>query len=117
MTSIRLDQIKPGMITGADIRDKSGRLLLKAQTPITENRLNILKTWGIQQIQIASAEEQPLKGGATPAPISTATLRRATEQIEQRFQQANTDHEVVHTLRDFCIDYHARQLERKGRGG
>lgn len=117
MPAIRLDHIKPGMMTAADIRDPSGRLLLKAQTPITENRITILKTWGIQQIQI-EADEEPIKsGGPTPAPISSTTLRRATETIDQRFQQANTQHEVMRILRDFCVDYHARQLERRGGRG
>lgn len=103
------------MVTATDVHDKSGRLLLKAQTPITENRLTVLKTWGIQQVQIQSEGDSAPGDTPTPAPLSSSTRRKAQEMLQRRFELAGKSHEALSVLYDFCLDYCAQQLERQQR--
>ena len=54
---ILTENLIAGMVMFADVRDRSGRLLLKAGTELTNNHLYILRSWGIVEAEVVNAEE------------------------------------------------------------
>ena len=58
MALYALDELTTGMILGKDIKDNAGRTLLKAGSPLLDKHLKILKTWGINHVDIESNELQ-----------------------------------------------------------
>lgn len=53
-----IEDLEPGMILSKDIKDRTGRTLLKADMVLQEKHLKILKTWGISTIEIQGEETQ-----------------------------------------------------------
>ncbi len=58
MALYALDELTTGMILGKDIQDNTGRTLLKAGSPLQDKHLKILKTWGINHVEINNDEAQ-----------------------------------------------------------
>ncbi len=58
MALYALNALTTGMILGKDIQDNTGRTLLKAGSPLLDKHLKMLKTWGINHVEIKSNEVQ-----------------------------------------------------------
>ena len=53
-----IDDLETGMVLSKDIKDRSGRTLLKADMALQDKHLKILKTWGISFVEIQGDETQ-----------------------------------------------------------
>ena len=53
-----IDDLEPGMVLSKDIKDRTGRTLLKADMALQEKHLKILKTWGISAVEIQGEDTQ-----------------------------------------------------------
>jgi hypothetical protein len=94
---ILTDNLLPGMILGADVRDRSGRLLLGTGTELSERHLFILRTWGVIDVEIAGAEE----GGddSNSAKIVDPDLWAAIEKkIAPLFSHSDDSHPAIKEL-------------------
>jgi len=117
MALLQLNRLRTGMVTASDIRDRSGRLLLKSDTPLTENRISILKTWGFSQVEIQGEDMHTAIATDDTTEVSAVNLRRAGELMEQRFRLTDRSHPAIGTLFRYAVDYYARRLESQGRKG
>jgi hypothetical protein len=94
---ILTDNLLPGMILGADVRDRSGRLLLGTGTELSERHLFILRTWGVVEVEIAGEEER----GDDPKSTKTIdpTLCAAIEKkIAPLFCHVDNTHPAIKEL-------------------
>jgi hypothetical protein len=60
MPTIKLESLREGMITAAEVKNMDNMLLIPANTALTERHINVLNAWGITEIQVqacADAEE------------------------------------------------------------
>lgn len=55
--NITIDRIKEGMQLSENISNKFGQLLLPANTRLEKKHIKLLKTWGIQSIQVQDEED------------------------------------------------------------
>jgi hypothetical protein len=85
------------MILGADVRDRSGRLLLGAGTELSERHLIILRTWGVVEVEIAGADEGENDTLAVNA-IDPALWDAIEKEISPLFRYADTTHPAVKEL-------------------
>ncbi len=107
MAKIATDNLLPGMVLAADVRDRSGRLLLKDGTELTERHLYILRTWGVVEAEVAGAEEDEGSPVDTEAfdPERWAILE---EEITPFFRLADLSHPVIRELLRIRIAQEAR---------
>jgi len=109
MGIITTADIRAGMVLAADVKDRSGRVLLSADTEITEKQIRILKMWGITEADVNGVA--PAVGGAGPLPGADAdALARAEEETGMLFAHANAEHPAVKELMRLAV---ARMLARK----
>ena len=98
MASLDIDSLTPGMKAGKDVIEASGQVLLRAGTEITEKHLRVLRSWGIQQVEIEGPKppdtEDTLLAKATPAMLETA---RAA--VDSRFRHTDATHPAIAELR------------------
>jgi hypothetical protein len=94
---ILTDNLAPGMILGADVRDRSGRLLLGTGTELSERHLFILRTWGVVEVEIAGAQEggDDSKSANTIDPALWAAIER---KIAPLFRHADNSHPAIKEL-------------------
>lgn len=104
MGTVKTVNLVPGMTLGSDVRDRSGRLLLRLNSQITEKSLRTLKAWGVPGVHIKDAVEavSPINGNAVPA-IEPAILKAARDKASDFFARSNLDHPVIFELFEICV--------------
>ncbi len=56
MPKLTISDVEAGMVLSSDVKDRSGRMLLKAGMDLTEKHLKVFKIWGIVQVEIEGEE-------------------------------------------------------------
>lgn len=78
MPTLLTDDLAPGMVLSQDVKDRSGRLLVRTGTELTERSLKVLRTWGVVEVTVEEDEQ-------------TSQL----DTVEHEHPLANTDPELV----------------------
>ena len=107
MGKVNLDDIKPGMKLQKDVQERSGRVLLRAGTEITERHLNIFRTWGVAEADIESMSSEEVAAQAT-RDLDPEVLKAAEGAIDPLFAHTDLDHAAVRELKRLCILRHVR---------
>jgi len=113
MQCVEIKNLQPSMVLMEDITDRSGRLLVKAHTTLTEKHISVLKTWGIAQAYIKGEEDQKPTEEQEIA-ISPAAYEQAQEIAQYLFSKTNIDHPAMKTLFDLCVRRLAKKLSKRG---
>lgn len=90
MAKIPLNKLQPGWKLAAPVLDSYGNPLIGADTLLTEKHLRLMKTWGVESVEIAVAE--PTDGGAEPDAEQWEACRSELLPI---FIKANLEHPVM----------------------
>lgn len=98
MSRIKVKQLEAGQQLNADVRCSNGRLLLTAGTTLTAKHLEILRTWGVAEVDIVGDG-----GGAEANSVSFDNLPdevkgRIAQQLAQQFVQCDQTHPVIKEL-------------------
>jgi hypothetical protein len=108
MALLEIDSLTPGMQVGKDVVEASGQVLLRSGTMITEKHLRVLRSWGIQQVDIDGPKppdtEDTLLARATPA-----MLDRAQAAVAERFHHADPAHPAIMELMRLAVLAELRQ--------
>lgn len=102
MALLDIDSLTPGMKVGKDVIEASGQVLLRSGTEITEKHLRVLRSWGIQQVEI----EGPKPPDSEDALLARATpemLDRAQASVGERFHHTDPVHPAIAELRRLAI--------------
>lgn len=84
------------MCLASDVRDITGRLLLKSGEVIADRHLYIFRSWGVTEADIETASdepEQPEQPAGDPA-----LLREVEAELKQRFAHTNFEMPFVQEL-------------------
>ncbi len=108
MALLEIDSLTPGMKVGKDVVEASGQVLLRTGTEITEKHLRVLRSWGIQQVEIEGPKppdnEDSLLARATPA-----VLDRVHATVATRFRHADPAHPGIAELMRLAVLDELRQ--------
>ncbi len=97
MGKVAIDNLSPGMHLSADLRDRNGRLLLKAGTELTDRCLYLLRTWGTVEAEIEGADEERLPPVGKDS-LNPELLAGIEKSIAPLFRCSNTDHPAIKEL-------------------
>jgi hypothetical protein len=107
MGKLNLDDIKPGMKLEKDVQERSGRVLLRAGTEITERHLNIFRTWGVAEADIESVTREEAAAHAA-RDLDPEVLKAAEEFVSPLFVHTDSNHAAVRELKRLCVLRHIR---------
>ncbi len=100
------------MVLTADAVNMKGVVLLKQGTTLTEKHLNILKTWGVTQVETAGDESHTSVQeliGANPE-----ILERANNEAAQLFRHVDKTHPLfVELIKHWKEQYIFREAGKK----
>ena len=104
MSSLLIDEVKPGMVLTEDVRMKSGHVLLKKDMVLQEGHIRNMVARGVKEIHA----EFP------PPPLSPEEqqrlLDRSEEFLQPFFQFVDHDHEAIEELYRISLTPHRRQV-------
>jgi hypothetical protein len=87
------------MKLAGDVTERSGRVLLRAETEITEKHLSILKKWGVTEVDAIGTEDNPAE---EVQPIGPSILREAELKAEALFRHTDRKHPAICELFRLC---------------
>ncbi len=97
MALLDIESLNPGMKVGKDVMEASGQVLLRSGTEITDKHLRVLRSWGIQQVEIEGPKppdnEDSLLARATPEMVENANAA-----VAERFHHADANHPAIAEL-------------------
>jgi hypothetical protein len=105
---VSLDDIKAGMTLASDLLEPGGRLLLPANTVLTDRHLRYFQMWGIQDADIEG--DHPTQGSEQSVPADPALVAAAEAHIASLFRHADTNHPVVSQVLRHCVTRELRRL-------
>ena len=103
--SLKLDELKPGMILAESVRNQSGSLLLDKDTSLTKKRIWMLKTWGIDKVSVKGKAKE--EGKATIEETELKTKETIEKELRAKFEDTIND-PVMETIMKAA----ARQLQK-----
>lgn len=103
MAHIPLDDLKPGMVLGADATAVGGRVLLRAGVELTADHLRIFRTWGLVSADIVDGDSAE-SGADVLADVDPARLAEVRKQVDARFVLTDLQHPVIAALHRWSLE-------------
>ena len=111
MSIVSTENLIPGMVLAADVRDRNGRLLLKEDVELTDKHLHILRTWGTVEVDILNTHEYKENTASTNA-IDPELWAAIEGEITPLFHHADLSHPANKELLRIRIEREARHGDR-----
>jgi len=96
VSTVSLDNLAPGMVLAANVRDKSGRLLLGEGAVLEAKHLFIFRTWGIVDADIVEMDDADSE--VVPEEITTEELESARNMLLPLYCHADIEHPAISEL-------------------
>jgi hypothetical protein len=85
---LTIDELKPGMILARSVHNQQDLLLLEKDSALTKKRIWMLKTWGIDQVNIKG---QPKSDGRTDFEAELETRETIKAELKAKFADVIDD--------------------------
>ena len=96
MPKVAVADIEVGMMLATDVKDRSGRTLLKAGIELTDKHIKIFKTWGVTQVEIVGKETTV---SIEEVIIANPQLEQEANQLAEKiFRHVDPDHTLFSEL-------------------
>ncbi len=82
---MRVSELQPGMTLTHPVRDITGRLLANGGTPMTERIIDVLKTWGVVEVEVSGQAPTPWAPDSVDD-IPAELLHQAQDITSRRLQ-------------------------------
>jgi len=97
MAKMPLSKLQPGMKLSNPVLDSFGNPILNADTELTEKHIRLMKTWGIESIDIVSSELH-IQDPTAEREADAAHLETYRSELLPIFRKANMDHPAMKEL-------------------
>ncbi len=101
MGKLHIDELRPGMKLGEDVRGLRNRKLFPAGTVIAEEQIATMKAWGVTEAEIEGVSRGTLPP-PTPPEVPPAALEAARLVLEDAFQGSQQGNEFLEELFRLC---------------
>ena len=119
MTLSPLAEIRPGMINAADVKDRSGRLLLAKGAEINDRHLRLFRMWGVTGVEIVEASEESTDAGSNASAVVVKGLSDLSPEdqaeIELLYKGADRSHPFIKQMISITVDRMAQRAEARGK--
>ena len=97
MSLIPVSTLKPGMVLSKDAQAPNGIVLLGKGASLNDRSIDILKSWGVSEVEIERPESNENQPDPSTA-LSEEERARIRRQVEERFRHNDLDDPVVAEL-------------------
>lgn len=115
MGVININNLEPGMILGANVLDRNGRVLLGSGQELTAKHIRVFKMWGVTEANVAGVEEQEI-AAREAADIDPALLQEAEEQVQELFLRAGQEHPAMKELARLAVLRRLQSMRERSHG-
>ncbi|GAB6041795.1 hypothetical protein [Endothiovibrio diazotrophicus] len=120
MPTLLTDDLTSGMVLEQDVKDRSGRLLVRAGVALTERSLKVLRTWGIAEVTVQEDEQTRQRDAVEhPHPLAAADpelVTRGMAHAEQLFRHVDMNHPAAAALASLVVERFVKHNAGAGHG-
>ena len=109
MALLTIDDLKPGMVLAAAVRNHQDQLLLEAGRKVLAKHIQVFKAWGVRRVDV--------KPGPDAAPGGTPDRTPVDEALERRFADVADDPLMAAIMHAAGRQLAARRPKSKARNG
>lgn len=99
--NVKIDEVRPGSVTGKDILNPQGHLILAKDAKLTPDIIDRLKRLGISSIPIEVEEEVAY---VDPKAMEEE-IQRVNLLIERKFRRASPDNHIMMGLKEIFREF------------
>ena len=83
MPKIKIESLQEGMVVVSDVKNIDNMLLIPAGCTLSERQINILKAWGVSEVEVVASETQEDTDILTK--LSAEEVERLSAEVKERF--------------------------------
>lgn len=102
------DKLEPGMQVASDIMNVNNMLLMAKGSLLAARSIRLLKTWGIEAVNIVGDEPEPVQ--PVPLALPPESLLMAEAAVQLRFRHVNASAGIPKLIRALAVKRTARRL-------
>ncbi len=88
MISVDLEEYKPGMILAESVYSRQDVLLLKEGTELSERKVWILKSWGVNKVSVEGEQVEDINSEKRKESKAMETIKK---ELEEKFSDVLED--------------------------
>ena len=104
MVQRNLDDLQVGEILAADVKDRSGRLLLTAGAAIEERHLKIFRGWGVTDVSIEGTPNDDHNISEKMAQQDPDFRNMVETELKKDFKVNDLSNPFIQALLKICVD-------------
>jgi len=108
MPRLKTDQLKEGMVVAEGVKNIDNMLLIPAGCALSERHINILQSWGINEIDV-QADANTADTGDPLAKLPPEILARLTAEVRGYFWQLDETNPVTAEIFKLILQLNARR--------
>ena len=101
MGLVSIDKLSEGMVLAGDVVDRSGRLLLEADTVLSARHIRMFMTWGVRLVDIAG-QESMVETENTMEIVDQSDVKAAEDELKPLFRNVDMQHPAMVELFRIC---------------
>ena len=111
MATLQIDALEVGQTIIRDVKNSQGQLLIRSGTVIQERHLMLLKSWGVNEVEIMGNTAAPGTVGIPNAEVETekgTRLASIRNSLRDKFRHNNLQSPVMAELFELCAQRKAK---------
>ena len=105
MGKIHINKLKPGMVLDEEVRDISGRLILKKGKNIQPANIRIFKIWGVTEVNIRGNNGSKNTSDGNLDPDKIAKIKDNTQNL---FRHADLEHPALKEIFRISVEFRSQ---------
>jgi HD-like signal output (HDOD) protein len=105
MRTIHINKVKAGMVLEEEVRDISGRLLLKKGKNIQSGHIRIFKIWGVTEVNIRGNNGTKNATAGDLDPEKIALIKDSTQKL---FRHADLEHPALKEIFRIAVEFRSQ---------
>lgn len=110
MSTISFDNLASGMVLSADVKDRSGRILLAAGNTLTEKSLRVFKMWGVTEAEVEGVDQEDILAKQS-ASLNPELVQASEKHVGVLFMHCDKEQPVIKELYRLTVLRASRKLE------
>jgi hypothetical protein len=92
MPKIKIESIQEGMVVVSDVKNIDNMLLIPAGCTLSGRQINILKAWGVGEVEVVASEAHEETDILTK--LSAEEVERLSAEVKERFWRVDESNPV-----------------------
>jgi len=108
MPRVKTESLQEGMVVACDVKNIDQMLLIPAGSTLSERQLNILRAWGVEEIEVQA--DSAVTTDADPlAALAPDVVARLAAEVKGRFWDADESNPVFAEVFKLMLRRRARK--------